>query len=309
MSLDRASSSWSGFAIAFALLLLSTLVHPAATEAAITGCSVSSSGIVFSPYDSQTKAAVDGAGTISVTCTGSGTTNTVSLTLTGGNGGTCTGRRMTSGANNLTYQVYRNAGRSNAFCDGSNRLTFNISFAAGSPQTVVQTMYGRVTAAQNPVYSPSYTDSLAVTLRSGTTGPVLATTTAPISGSVAPICTVTAGTLGFGSYVQTAASLSTALVTVNCSNGAPYQIGLGGGLNLLGTTRRMAGPGAERLSYELYSDSGRTIAWGDGGALGARVAVTGNGANQARTVYGRIPAGQAPAPGSYADTVVVTVEY
>jgi spore coat protein U-like protein len=115
--------------------------------------------------------------------------------------------------------------------------------------------------------------------------------------------------LGFGNYIQTAASLSSASVTVNCSSTAPYQVSLGAGANLLGGTRRMAGPAGARLDYALYSDGARSVPWGDGTLLGARLGGTGSGGNQTLTVYGTIPAGQAPTPGGYSDSVLVTVEY
>ncbi|MFI5309274.1 MAG: spore coat protein U domain-containing protein [Polyangiales bacterium] len=39
------------------------------------------------------------------------------------------------------------------------------------------------------------------------------------------------------------------------------------------------------------------------------MAQTGNGAAQALTVYGRIPAGQGVASGAYTDSVLATVNY
>ena len=275
-------------------------------RASISSCSVSSAGIAFPAYDTVTKAQVDSTGTITVTCTGSGNEN-LSLNLTGGYTGSCSPRQMRNGGDALGYQVYRNAARTQAFCDGGNRLDISINFGGGSTQTHSYTMYGRVTANQNPAWGNGYSDSLTVALKRG--GNTLATGTAPIYGSVTPTCSVSAGTLGFGGYVQTAASLSTATVSVNCSNGAPYQVSLAGGQNLSGTVRRMAAPGGYFLSYELFSDALRTAAWGDGGALGAKVSGTGSGGAQNLIVYGRVPAGQAAAPGSYDDSVIVTVEY
>jgi spore coat protein U-like protein len=287
------------------------LLAPGRAEAAITSCSVSTSGVAFSPYNGQTKSAVDGTGTITVTCSGSGSNNAAALHITGGSANSCTARVMKNGVNDLGYQIYRDAARTSNFCAGTDRLNLSFTFA-GVPVTQTITMYGRVASMQNPAYTTTpYTDSLTVTLRQGTTssGAVLGVTTPSISGSVAANCTVSAGSLGFGTYNTTTAATATATVTVNCSNGASYQVGLGGGSNLNGSTRRMAGPAGARLSYDLYSNSGRTIAWGDGTALGAKVSGTGSGASQGLVVYGRIPAGQLPTPGSYADSVVVTVDY
>jgi spore coat protein U-like protein len=287
------------------------LFAPSPAEAAITSCTVSTSGVIFSPYNTQTKAAVDGAGTITVTCTGTNATNAASVHLGGGNANSCTARQMRNGANNLGYQIYKDAARTAQFCTGGDRLQLaNFNFTSGLPQTQVVNLFGRVTANQNPAYTASaYTDTLTASVLRGTSGTVAGSTSVPISGSVAPICSVSAGTLGFGSYSGSIVN-ATATVTVNCTNTAPYQVSLGGGSNQSGSTRRMAGPLSSYLGYELFRDSGRTLPWGDGSAqLGARQSGTGTGSAQSLTVYGRLPAGQMPAVGSYSDSVVVTVEY
>ena len=312
----RKCLDWWHWPIAVAAIALAAFVFaPARAEAAISSCTLTTQGIVFSPYNSQTKAQVDGATTINVECTGTGNNNAVSLHLTDGNvAGACTNRQMRSGSNALVYNVYRNSARTNTFCNGANRIDLAAFSFTGSTQTQtrVVTIYGRVTSLQNPVYTTTpYTDALTLRARSGTssTGTVLGTTTVPFSTSVAAICTISAGTLGFGSYSGAVAN-STAAVSVNCSNGAPYYVALAGGNNQSGSTRRMAGPAGNYLGYQLFSDSLRTVPWGDDGAqLGARRGGTGSGGAQSLTVYGRIPAGQAAAVGSYSDSVVVTIEY
>ena len=295
-------------AVAAALVpaLLLAALAPAPASAAVSSCSLSSSGIVFSSYNTQTRAAVDGTGTITVTCTGDGANNSLSLNLSGGNNGSCGPRRMTSGANNLAYDVFQNAGRTTYFCDGGARLDINFDFTAGATQTRTYTMYGRVTSAQNPAFG-TYADSLSVTLKRG--GGTIATGTVSVTALVSPICSVTAGTLGFGPYSGAASLTAAAAVTVNCSSGGTYQVALGAGGNLSGGSRRMAGPASSFLAYQLFRDSARTLAWGDGSALGARVSGTGSGGAQTLAVYGRIPAGQSVTVGSYTDSVLVTVEY
>jgi spore coat protein U-like protein len=306
---QRGLARIAGLAFAFAASLsLALVLVPGRADAGISSCSVSSTGIVFSPYDTQTKAAVDGTGTITVTCSGDGNNNGLTLNITGGNANACSPRHMSRGTATLSYNVFREAARTSTWCDGGSRLDFNVDFTSGASQTLTFTMFGRVVAAQNPVYSTSpYTDSLTISVKRG--GGTLATTSATISSMVAAICSVSAGTLGFGGYSGTAVN-ATAAVSVSCSNGAPYQVGLSGGSHQSGSVRRMAGPLSSFLSYQLYSDSLRTVPWGDGSAqLGARRGGTGSGAAQSLTVWGRIPAGQNPAVGSYSDSVVVTVEY
>ena len=285
------------------------LFAPSRAEAAVNSCSVSSSGVAFSPYNSQTKSAVDGTGTFTVTCSGNGASNSLSLNITGGNANSCTTRQMRTGGNNLNYQLYSDAGRATLWCDGGDRLDFNIDLSGPTgSNSVTFTVYGRVAAGQNPVYTPAtYSDTLSVAVKRN--GNQIVSSTFSVTGSVAPICSVSAGTLGFGSYSGSIVN-ATATVTVNCTNTAPYQVSLSGGSSQSGSARRMAGPLSSYLSYQLFRDSGRTLTWGDGSAqLGARQGGTGNGSAQSLTVYGRIPAGQTVAAGSYSDSVVVTVEY
>ena len=138
-----------------------------------------------------------------------------------------------------------------------------------------------------------------------------------VSAEVTASCTITTSPLAFGSYdpvVTHAASPleQTGGVTVTCTSGAATTVTLGQGLSAdAGSTdavpvRRMLS-GADFLSYALYSDSGRTTAWGN--TAGAGVAHTGTGTATALTVYGRIPAAQNVPAGSYVDTVVATVTF
>jgi spore coat protein U-like protein len=287
-------------------LFLSSFIGAEPAWSQTTSCSaLSSPGIVFSSYDTVTKAAVDGVGTITFTCTGSGA-HTLNIVITGGNAGVCSPRQMKNGTAQLSYNIYKEAARSNIWCDSGSRLDVPIDYATGATQTRSVTMYGRVTGAQSPTFG-TYTDSLSMQLKQG--GGTLRTSTISVSGPVSPVCSVSAGTLGFPSYSATAAVVASANLSINCSSGAGYQVSLGSGLYMSGSTRRMVGPSTNYLNYELYRDSARTLTWGDGTALGSKVGGTGSGAAQTLTVYGRIPAGQYRAVGSYTDTVLVTIEY
>ena len=287
-----------------AMLAAGLFASPAA--AALSSCTISSAGIVFPGYNTVTRAAVDSVATVTVTCTGSGTEGNLSLNFTGGNTGSCSPREMRSGANALGYQLFRDPARSGSFCDGANRLDTPFDFSTGATQTRTYTVYGRVTANQNPPWG-SYSDTLTLTLKRG--GGTITSTSVPINGSVTPTCSVSAGTLSFGTYAPGTATTGTGTVSVNCSNGAPYQVSLGSGQNANGVTRRMASSGGGFLTYFLYSNPGRTTSWGDGGSLGGLVSGTGSGTAQNLFVYGRIPAGQGVPAGTYSDSVVVTVEY
>jgi len=129
-----------------------------------------------------------------------------------------------------------------------------------------------------------------------------------ISASIAATCTISTSAVAFGAYAGTQVD-ATGTVTANCITGTAWTIGLGTGTGTGATTsNRKMTSGANTLGYALYSDSGRTTNWGN--SIGTdTVAGTGTGASQNQTVYGRIPAGAVPAAGSYADTVVATINF
>ena len=98
-------------------------------------------------------------------------------------------------------------------------------------------------------------------------------------------------------------------VTVVCTNAAPYTLALDGGLSAAtNPTQRKMTQGGQTITYGLYQDSGRSQPWGDSTGTNT-VAGTGSGLSQSFTVYGRVPAQATPGPGTYTDTVVVTLSY
>lgn len=134
-----------------------------------------------------------------------------------------------------------------------------------------------------------------------------ATTTFQVTATVAESCKVTAGNLDFGAYDPLSATArdGSSVIKATCTKGTDYTIGLDQGNNTSGTVRRMAN-GGEFLSYELYSDSGRTTAWSNSTVVSTAAAT---GGEESYTVYGKIPPAQFVTAGSYADTVTVTVTY
>jgi spore coat protein U-like protein len=65
---------------------------------------------------------------------------------------------------------------------------------------------------------------------------------------------------------------------------------------------------SQNITYGLYRDSARAQPWGDSAGTNT-AAGTGSGLAQTVTVYGRVPAQTTPSPGTYSDTVVVTISY
>lgn len=130
-------------------------------------------------------------------------------------------------------------------------------------------------------------------------------TTFTVSATVVASCSVSASNLAFGSYTGTANVDQTSTISVTCTNGTDYSVALNDGANASGSTRRMVNGGTNYLTYEMYSNAGRTTVWN----AASPVAGTGNGSAQSITLYGRVPSGQNVPAGSYSDTVQVTVTY
>jgi len=140
-----------------------------------------------------------------------------------------------------------------------------------------------------------------------------ASTTSTFSVQVALTATCTinsASALNFGTQGILAANVDqTSTLQVTCTNTTPYNIGLdaGTGTGASVATRKLTS-GGNTVNYTLYSDSGRSTVWGNTISTDT-VAGTGNGSAQSYTVYGRIPTQTTPAPGTYTDTITVTVTY
>jgi len=138
-----------------------------------------------------------------------------------------------------------------------------------------------------------------------------ATTTMTVQMTITATCLVNSATaLNFGTQGVLATNVDqTSTLQVTCTNTTPYNIGLnvGTGAGATVAARKMTS-GANTVNYTLYRNSTRTTLWGN--TVGTdTVAATGNGAAQNYTVYGRVPPQAAPAPGTYTDTITVTVTY
>ena len=131
-----------------------------------------------------------------------------------------------------------------------------------------------------------------------------------VTADVLTTCNVTTQNLNFGNYMGLEVDLTTT-VTPTCSTGVPYTVGLSAGTSTgaTATTRKMTtSPGAETLAYSLSQDAAHSINWGDTVPTDT-VAGTGTGVAQPLTVFGRVAAGQFPAPGRYSDTITVTLTF
>lgn len=141
-----------------------------------------------------------------------------------------------------------------------------------------------------------------------------ATATAPmaVTATVQSACIVAVTPLAFGSYDPTSGSPKdgTSIVTVTCTSGTSFTVGLsaGGASGATVTTRQMVN-GSNRLNYALYSDANHSINWGNTAGNDTPAAMIATALPSQLTVYGRVGASQNVPAGLYTDSVTVTVNY
>jgi spore coat protein U-like protein len=154
----------------------------------------------------------------------------------------------------------------------------------------------------------------ATTSRAGT-----ASANLTVQMTVTASCTINAATLTFPSVAGTSLTSTPATgnttLSVTCTNGSPYAIGMGQGLNFLGGLNRMVSSG-NFLPYGLYLDAAYTQPWTTAADNNSCTIVngcylgTGSGSAQTVPIYGQVPTiVLAPAAGTYSDTVSMTVTY
>jgi spore coat protein U-like protein len=140
---------------------------------------------------------------------------------------------------------------------------------------------------------------------------ILATT-----GGVHAACTVTLGNLSFGPYdpLSSAPATTSGNAVVSCNDSPPPTVtmqlsasAVSGGY----MPRRMRNAiGGDTLDYNFYADAGATTVWGDGtGGTVTRSSKVNRNAPWSVTFYGRIAPSQDVTPGSYADTLTITIVF
>ena len=130
-----------------------------------------------------------------------------------------------------------------------------------------------------------------------------------VTATVVDACSLSSiSNLGFGTYSFTAPALGTTSVNVTCSLGSAYTLHVDDGLyGSSASDRKMKhATAADTLSYTLSNTLGGAT-WGD--TAGTGVAGTGLGIAVPTTIFGSVAASQTITPGSYSDTLTMTVTF
>ena len=166
------TSRTGSFAIGAALLAAGVAAPGAAVAATASStmnvtatvtanCTVSTTALAFGNVDTISGADVDSTGGLSIRCT-NGTGWSAAAGVGAGVGANYGSRRMTSGANQLTYNLYTTAARNFVWGDGSGGTNLLGGTGTGNAQAV--TVYGRVGAGQTSVPAGAYADTVTVTV-------------------------------------------------------------------------------------------------------------------------------------------------
>ena len=243
----------------------------------------------------------------------------------GANSASQTTRTMKNGTNSITYQLYSNAAMTTTFqMPGSATVSIPYTQANGGYTTT--NIYAKILSSAAGLPAGVYTDtyggsgnSWVVFDATAPNNPIACGTANSYLGS-SPVfevsvnylgsCQIAAGALNFGSTpgLLTALNASSNL-SVTCTSGAPYTIAMGPGQapGATTSTRQMLGPGG-LISYSLFRNSTRTLNWGNNSGVDT-YSGTGTGVAQAIPVYGQVPPQTVPSPGTYQDTVIVTLTF
>lgn len=153
-------------------------------------------------------------------------------------------------------------------------------------------------------------------LAAGPAPAATATSTMAVTTRLQSTCLASVAALAFPSYTPGggARNANTA-IRVRCTRGTAFTVSLDAGSTGGGTfAQRLMGSAAGSLQYNLYTNAARNRIFGDGTAATFTRSGTGAGLATSRTVtvYGQLPdsaANRLAAPGSYTDTITVSVSY
>jgi spore coat protein U-like protein len=113
----------------------------------------------------------------------------------------------------------------------------------------------------------------------------------------------------FGNYSSGSPLNINGTVQFLCTTTTPWTISSNAGTTSGGTIpNRLLANGSNTLPYQLYTDSTYTTIFGNGTSGSSFTGVFDNG-YKTLTIYGKVPSGNYPLPGSYSDSITITLTY
>lgn len=314
--------------IAWLFSLLSLfLADPPSASAQLCFFSITAT-MNFGSIDVTANGTPTASGTFQATCLGAaGRTVRICPNIATGTGNPLSGvpRGLANGANILNYNLFQDASYttvwgSHLWTFGATPPTIDLPLGGGIASTS-RTIFARISAGQQTLPAGTYSSSFAgaqtaIAFAYSTAGSCAAiggTNARQVGFSVQATnrttCRVVATDLNFGSADLLNDNVDAdGSVNVTCTRSTPYRVMLNNGLTGTSPTNRKMTLGASSITYGLYRNEARTQPWGNISGTNS-LSGTGSGLPQALNVYGRVPPQVPPRPGTYADTIVVSVEY
>jgi spore coat protein U-like protein len=138
---------------------------------------------------------------------------------------------------------------------------------------------------------------------------------APARAGTIASCTVSAVGVTFGTYTPLQVAPLDVNGTINIACLGVFgrnsvTIDLSTGTSNSYVTRTLTA-GTYTLNYNLYFDAAYTQIWGNGtgGSVQGSALIRRRAPNVSLPIYGAVSAGQDPAPGSYGDNILISVNY
>lgn len=316
------------FALPLAVVMLALLPGRAQAQS----CSVTISDMDFGAVSPLSTTAVDALATLRITCTSIPNRSSVKIcaSISDGSGGSSGAVRLMRGpsSSTLSYQLFQDSSRTRGWGATDNTQlgavpAFSLGNGSNNAATGTTSIYARLYGSQTNALPGSYTSAYtgvetAFTYAAYTSGATancegfagsgVARPEFDVTASPAAGCSITSSDLTFPAVgVLTAAIQAEASLSVTCTNKTTYSVGIDNGISGTSpTARKMTSAAGTSITYGLYRNAARTLAWGGSGQTASG---TGTGGSQTMTVYGIVPVQTTPAPGTYSDRVVVTLTY
>lgn len=327
------------------LLILSLLLGAgAAADARATSCSLGAAttgtvnfGAVNPLLSADTFA---DSNSVAVTCNFTALAFGARLCFSAGVGTTSpstAARALGAGSYRMNYNLYTDSGHSQVWSNATTSAPTSVLLAGPvlttGPASTSFSYYAKLPGGQttvstignaNTLYSETYSTTVRVDIAWGLLSTLLVNCpiAAPsqtlfvpltVQATVQKNCSVnTASNLTFPPQgLLNQAVTGSGQITVRCTNNNAFAVAINGGTvanNVMARKMKHA-TAADTVGYQLYQDANYATVWGDGVTGGTMFNGTGTGANQAFTVYGRVPAQATPRPGNYSDTVLVTITF
>jgi spore coat protein U domain-containing protein, fimbrial subunit CupE1/2/3/6 len=122
-------------------------------------------------------------------------------------------------------------------------------------------------------------------------------------------CTIATVPIDFGSTGIISTMSADGAVTIQCTHGTPYQIGLDGGLNGTTAGRKMSAGGTDTINYQLYTDGSFADPWGEEQGVDTVDSLAATGADEVIPIHAHMSGHQNVAAGTYDDTIRATIWY